>query len=270
VRGSTHDAPPLPDRRRLGLDELRWHLVCRRVRPGSYRATSPGGSTTSVTVVATGWSPHDAEMPWGERTTRPAPVRGRPARPGGSGRSRGASSTRCRTARPRRHRRCRPRTVVHLARRGDRDELDRAGRRTCAAWCCSLSGSPTATSPSRRATSGRPMLWFTSGQHLGPMDGEIAYAVSKGAAPDDASIDHALSRSRSSRTASIPARSTPATRGSPTPPPRRCSPTGRWGTPDDIAERGQRSWSATRGRGSAARSSMSRAVSTGSADFRET
>jgi 3-oxoacyl-[acyl-carrier protein] reductase len=33
--------------------------------------------------------------------------------------------------------------------------------------------------PTRRA-SGR-MIWFTSGQHLAPMDGEIAYAVSKGA-----------------------------------------------------------------------------------------
>ncbi len=38
------------------------------------------------------------------------------------------------------------------------------------------------------------MLWFTSGQHLGPMDGEIAYAVSKGALHQmTQSIDHALS-----------------------------------------------------------------------------
>ena len=36
----------------------------------------------------------------------------------------------------------------------------------------------------RPASEGRPtgrMLWFTSGQHLGPMSGEVAYAVSKGA-----------------------------------------------------------------------------------------
>lgn len=29
--------------------------------------------------------------------------------------------------------------------------------------------------------SGGRMVWFTSGQHLGPMDGELAYALSKGA-----------------------------------------------------------------------------------------
>jgi 3-oxoacyl-[acyl-carrier protein] reductase len=43
-------------------------------------------------------------------------------------------------------------------------------------------------------SSGR-MIWFTSGQHLSPMDGEIAYAVSKGALHQmTASLAHALAR----------------------------------------------------------------------------
>ena len=50
--------------------------------------------------------------------------------------------------------------------------------------------------PSGERPTGR-MLWFTSGQHLGPMDDEIAYAVSKGALHQmTASIAHALSTSR--------------------------------------------------------------------------
>ena len=37
------------------------------------------------------------------------------------------------------------------------------------------------------------MIWFTSGQHLAPMDGEIAYAVSKGALHQmTRSLAHAL------------------------------------------------------------------------------
>ena len=41
------------------------------------------------------------------------------------------------------------------------------------------------------------MLWFTSGQHLSPMDNEMAYAVSKGALHQmTGSIDSALSASR--------------------------------------------------------------------------
>ena len=50
--------------------------------------------------------------------------------------------------------------------------------------------------PSNQRSMGR-MLWFTSGQHLEPMDDEIAYAVSKGALHQmTASIDHALSTQR--------------------------------------------------------------------------
>lgn len=47
--------------------------------------------------------------------------------------------------------------------------------------------------PAHRPPTGR-MIWFTSGQHLGPMDAELAYAVTKGALHQmTASIDHALS-----------------------------------------------------------------------------
>ncbi|MEM7274273.1 MAG: SDR family oxidoreductase [Actinomycetota bacterium] len=90
--------------------------------------------------------------------------------------------------------------------------------------------------PADAAPTGR-MLWFTSGQHLGPMDGEIAYAVSKGALHQmTATIARALSDSRivancinpgpvDTGWADAATRDQVANR----------FPDGRWGTPDDIA-----------------------------------
>ena len=50
--------------------------------------------------------------------------------------------------------------------------------------------------PLAEPSSGR-MIWFTSGQHIAPMDTEIAYAVSKGALHQmTATINHSLSASR--------------------------------------------------------------------------
>ena len=57
----------------------------------------------------------------------------------------------------------------------------------------SLAHSPA---PEGETPTGR-MIWFTSGQHFGPMDNELDYAVSKGALHQmTTSIDHALSTKR--------------------------------------------------------------------------
>ncbi len=80
------------------------------------------------------------------------------------------------------------------------------------------------------------MIWFTSGQHLGPMDDEIAYAVTKGALHQmTASLDHALARSRIVANCINPG---PIDTGWASPAARTAIgamfPDGRWGTPDDV------------------------------------
>ncbi|MDE0319225.1 MAG: SDR family oxidoreductase [Acidimicrobiaceae bacterium] len=81
------------------------------------------------------------------------------------------------------------------------------------------------------------MIWFTSGQHLAPMDGEIAYAVSKGALHQmTASVNHALAASRIVVNCINPG---PVNTGYATADMhqdvRQQFPDQRWGTPDDIA-----------------------------------
>ncbi len=91
--------------------------------------------------------------------------------------------------------------------------------------------------PSSEPPIGR-MLWFTSGQHLGPMDGEIAYAVSKGALHQmTRSIDHALSRSRIIANCINPGPvDTGYAEGDAHAAVAGMFPDGRWGTPSDIAD----------------------------------
>lgn len=81
------------------------------------------------------------------------------------------------------------------------------------------------------------LVWFTSGQHIGPMDSEIAYAVSKGALHQmTASVDHALSSSRIVANCINPGpvdtgwadAETHAAVGA-------MFPDRRWGAPDDVA-----------------------------------
>lgn len=91
-------------------------------------------------------------------------------------------------------------------------------------------------SPASSPPSGR-MLWFTSGQHHGPMDGEIAYAVSKGALHQmTLSVDHALSSSRIIANCINPG---PVDTGWADPAAHQMIaewfPDHRWGTPDDVA-----------------------------------
>lgn len=86
------------------------------------------------------------------------------------------------------------------------------------------------------APAGR-MIWFTSGQAHGPMDGEIAYAVSKGALHQmTASIDHAVERHGIIANCINPG---PVDTGYASAAVHAAVagqfPEGRWGTPDDIA-----------------------------------
>jgi len=187
----------LPDRRRL---DGRVALVTGVSRPIGIAATiAQRFHELGATVVATGWSPHDAEMPWGEQELDPLPFEvGRhdledPAA---------------------------PRTlideVVELHGRLDivaavharsshtsldevtAEELDRcwAANVRSVVLLAQRFAQRHVSIPSSEPPVGR-MLWFTSGQHIGPMDGEIAYAVSKGALHQmTRSIDHALSASR--------------------------------------------------------------------------
>ncbi len=81
------------------------------------------------------------------------------------------------------------------------------------------------------------MIWFTSGQHLAPMDGEIAHAVSKGALHQmTASINHALAVTRIVANCINPG---PVDTGYATgdihQEGRAQFPDQRWGTPEDIA-----------------------------------
>ncbi len=63
--------PSIPDRRRL---DGRVALVTGVSRPIGIAATvAQRLHDLGATVVATGWSPHDAEMPWGEQPLEPMP-----------------------------------------------------------------------------------------------------------------------------------------------------------------------------------------------------
>ena len=94
----------------------------------------------------------------------------------------------------------------------------------------------------RPAPPGEPprgrMIWFTSGQHIGPMDDEIAYAVTKGALHQATrSIDHALSRSRIIANCINPGPvDTGYVTGAEHARIAARFPDGRWGTPDDVAK----------------------------------
>jgi 3-oxoacyl-[acyl-carrier protein] reductase len=153
-------------------------------RAGIGRAVADHLVGLGATVVATGWRPHDAEMPWGADEAREddeaaiglefrqddledpaapaAVVDDVVARHGAldivvAAHAR-SSEQPLATVRADELDRCwaaNVRSIVLLAQRfADRHDPARPGGR---------------------------MLWFTSGQHLAPMGGEIAYAVTKGA-----------------------------------------------------------------------------------------
>jgi 3-oxoacyl-[acyl-carrier protein] reductase len=147
---------------------------------------------SGATVVASGWPPHDDEMPWGSGPTPawPFPVgRHDLEHPDGPaalidevvdlhGRIDVVVAVHARSS------------STSFADVGA-NELDRcwaANVRSIVLLAQRFAARHTPTAPS----SGR-MIWFTSGQHLAPMDGEIAYAVSKGALHQmTGSLAHAL------------------------------------------------------------------------------
>ena len=192
-----------------------------------------------ATVAATGWVPHDAEMPWGEDpvTTLPFTVAQHdledPRAPGAlidevvdeHGRIDIVVATHARSSHQ-------PLTEVTAA------ELDRC-------WAANVRSVVLLAqrfterhepAPADESPTGR-MIWFTSGQHVAPMDGEIAYAVSKGALHQmTKSIDRALSARRIIANCINPG---PVDTGYAPPDTHRqiasMFPDGRWGTPNDVA-----------------------------------
>lgn len=81
------------------------------------------------------------------------------------------------------------------------------------------------------------MIWFTSGQHLGPMEGTLAYAISKGALQQmTASLSQALAVGRIAANCINPG---PVDTGWADDETHRAVaerfPDGRWGTPEDVA-----------------------------------
>ena len=231
-------APPLPDRRRL---DGRVALVTGVSRPiGIAIAVARRLHDLGATVVATGWSPHDAEMPWGEQPLGPLPFEvgchdlEDPAVPG-------ALIDEVIEL----HGRLDIVAAVH-ARSSDQsldevgvDELDRcwAANVRSVVLLAQRFAQRHVSIPSSQPPVGR-MLWFTSGQHLQPMDDEIAYAVSKGALHQmTSSIDHALSKSRIIANCINPGPvDTGWAEGDSHAHVAAMFPDGRWGTPADIAD----------------------------------
>jgi 3-oxoacyl-[acyl-carrier protein] reductase len=232
-----HDTPA-PDTRPLGGRVAMVTGVSRSIGIGATVAARL--HALGATVAATGWPPHDAEMPWGEDPLAelPFPV-GRhdledPAAPAAlidevierHGRIDIVVAAHARSS-------SNPLGTVSA------DELDRcwAANVRSIVLLAQRFAERHVPAPHGQSPIGR-MLWFTSGQHLGPMDGEIAYAVSKGALHQmTRSIDRALSASRIIANCINPG---PVDTGYADGEVRALIassfPDGRWGTPDDIAD----------------------------------
>ena len=231
-------APPLPDRRRL---DGRVALVTGVSRPVGIASTlAQRLHALGATVVATGWPPHDAEMPWGDQPLESLPFDVArhdledPLVPGAlvdevvelHGRIDVVAAVHARSSH-------------HSLDEVGVDELDRC-------WATNVRSivllaqrfaQRHVSVPSSEPPIGR-LLWFTSGQHIGPMDGEIAYAVTKGALHQmTRSIDHALSQRRIIANCINPGPvDTGYAQGDVHATVASMFPDGRWGTPSDIAD----------------------------------
>jgi 3-oxoacyl-[acyl-carrier protein] reductase len=195
-----------------------------------------------ATVFATGFTPHDAEMPWGVQPLGDLPFDVHhhnledAATPGAlidevveqHGRLDIVAAVHARSS----HGGLAETTA---------DELDRcwAANVRSIVLLAQRFGEVHAPAPIDQRAIGR-MLWFTSGQHLEPMDGEIAYAVTKGALHQmTASIDHALSAHRIVANCINPGPVDTgwaiADRSDLHGQVAEMFPDGQWGTPDDVA-----------------------------------
>lgn len=192
-----------------------------------------------ATVHATGWAPHDAEMPWGEDplTDQRFPVGQHDLEDPNVPAALVDEVVET-------HGRLDVLIAVHARSsdmtfaRVDATELDRcwAANVRSIVLLAQRFAERHEAAPADRPPTGR-MIWFTSGQHLAPMDGEIAYAVSKGALHQmTRSIDHALAPSRIIANCINPG---PVDTGYATGPTHEAVaarfPDGRWGRPDDVA-----------------------------------
>ncbi|NND75206.1 MAG: SDR family oxidoreductase [Ilumatobacter sp.] len=152
-----------------------------------------------ATVAATGWPSHDAEMPWGTQDLGELPFE-----VGHHDLEHPAAPHELIDETVERHGRLdtvvavHARSSHHSVATVDAVELDRcwaANVRSIVLLAQRFAAVHEPAPPGEPPT-GR-MLWFTSGQNEGPMDGEIAYGVTKGALHQmTRSIDHALAASR--------------------------------------------------------------------------
>lgn len=194
-----------------------------------------------VTVIATGWPPHDAEMPWGEQPL---------------GEQLPFEVARHDLADPavpaqlvdevvERHGAIDIVVAAHARSSHESfeevtaEELDRcwAANTRSVVLLAQRMAERHEPAPPDLPPRGR-MVWFVSGQHIGPMDREIAYAVSKGALHQmTRSVDHALAAKRIVANSINPG---PVDTGYATGAVHAAVaerfPDGRWGTPDDVAD----------------------------------
>lgn len=215
-------------------------LVTGVSRPGQIgEAVARRLHEAGATVFATGWPPHDAEQPWGGGDLDlPVPVLCHdmedPTTPAAlidevitaHGRIDVVVAAHAHSA------------VGGLA-ATSAEQLDRAWAVNVRSIVLLAQRLADAHVPDVDATSpaGR-LLWFTSGQHLGPMDGELAYVVSKGALHQmTATLAKELAPAGIVANCINPG---PVDTGYADPPAHAhvaaMFPDGRWGTPDDIAD----------------------------------
>lgn len=214
--------------------------VSRRIGIGAAVADRLSGM--GATVYATGFTPHDAEMPWGAQPLGELPFEVHQhdledaTTPGllidevieQHGRLDIVAAVHARSSHG---------GLDNVT----ADELDRcwAANVRSIVLLAQRFAAVHAPAPRHERSIGR-MVWFTSGQHLEPMDGEIAYAVSKGALHQmTASIDRALSAHRIVANCINPGPVDTgwavADRGELHGQVADMFPDGQWGTPDDVA-----------------------------------
>lgn len=193
-----------------------------------------------ATVFATGWSPHDEEMPWGASE---APELGMPIM--SHDLEDPSTPTRLVDEVVSAHGRLDIAVAVH-ARSSSTAMADVTATDLDRAWAINVRS--VVLLARRLAEVHQPaapedpplgrMLWFTSGQHFGPMDDEIDYAITKGALHQmTASIDHALSSSRIVANCINPGPvDTGYAHGDVHDHVASLFPDGRWGVPDHVAD----------------------------------
>lgn len=193
-----------------------------------------------ATVHATGFPPHDEEMPWGEQ-----PLDAMPFAVHRHDLEDPAAPARLIDETVAEHGRLDLLLAVHARSSHasfadvDATELDRcwAANVRSTILLAQRFGEVHRPPPPDEPPIGR-MIWFTSGQHLGPMDREIAYAATKGALHQlTASIGRALAPRRIVVNCINPGPiDTGYAHGEVHARIAAMFPDGRWGTPDDIAD----------------------------------